>query len=138
MPSQTTGRDVALARNNDNGKFDLVLADDGNLDRNDSREHAVIGQLVERRGSTGVAGWVLDETGTHGSLLYLITQDRPGTSDDARAYALDSLKVLVDEGEILPDVTADAVRVAPGRYDLLVNYRTPDGKPHEARIALRY
>jgi phage gp46-like protein len=134
----TTGPDVHLERIPGTGLFDLAKDTNGDPERTDSMEHSVLAQLVEHRGSPGAPGWVLDETGTHGSLLYLVTEDRAATPSTIEAY--DALQVLVDEGEIRPEpeLKVSARRIAPGRFDVQVRWVTTSGREAEARVALRY
>jgi len=137
-------RDVLLQRRPDRGTWDLVKGPDGNPVATDSELHAVLTQLLERRGSQGVPGWIWDSAagsgapGTHGSLLYLVTEDTPAQRDQAVAACLDALAPLVEEGRVR-DVTARLVAASyPGRIDLVVGWLTPAGQPETTTIPIRF
>jgi len=125
-------RNPLLQRRADTGTWDLVKGPGGNPVEDFSELHAVLTQLLERRGSPGVAGWIWDSTsgsgvpGSHGSLLYLITEDTPEQRSAAKGHAASCLEPLVTEGRIL-NVTADVVDSphVPGRIDLVVSWDVP-------------
>ena len=125
-----------LQRRADTGTWDLVKGSDGNPVADYSEQHAVLTQLLEGRGSPGVPGWVWDSTagsgtpGTHGSLLYLITEDTPAQRSLFKAHVADALQPLVNEGRIL-NVTADVVESqrVPGRIDGVVSWDVPQLGP---------
>lgn len=125
-------RNPLLQRRADTGTWDLVKGPTGNPVEDFSEQHAVLTQLLERRGSPGEPGWIWDSTagsevpGTHGSLLYLITEDTPEQRSAAKAYAASCLDPLVAEGRIL-NVATDVVDSPhiPGRIDLVVRWDVP-------------
>ena len=135
MPITTSGRDVQFVRN-PRGKFDFVQAADGNPARSEAEDFAVLTQILDERGSEGIAGWIFDESGRHGSRLYLLQEDGPAARSRARGEVEDALQVLADEGRL----TSFTVRIEGvlGSPELIVNYQTPSTQPEsvEKRVAL--
>jgi len=136
--------DVLLQYLPDRGVYDLVKGDDGNPKTTDAEQHAVLTQLLEGRGSPGVPGWAWDSRAgsgvpnTHGSLLYLITEDTAEQRKLAAIYAVEALQPLVDEQRIT-NVQADVLpALDAGRLDLVVNWDTPAGGAGSARIPIRF
>lgn len=136
MPIRTTGTDVALKRNARTGKYDILKAADGNPQLTESQEHAVLSVLIERRASPGRPGWILDETGTRGSLLYTRGTAVRSTPSDVQADCYQALQLLVDARKILgKDEPVDSRRlvctarlVDAGRIDVAIDYSTPSGR----------
>ncbi len=125
-------KDVLLIRNPSTGQWDLQKGAGNNPVTDTTAVHAVLTQLLERRGSPGNPGWIWDSLAgsgtpdTHGSLLYLVDSDTPESRSQFKAYCLDALAPLVAEGRIA-NATAD---VAPsstvrGRIDGLVTWTVP-------------
>lgn len=135
MPITTSGRDVQLVRN-PRGKFDFVQAADGNPARSEAEDFAVLTQILDERGSEGIAGWIFDESGRHGSRLYLLKEDGPSQRSHARGEVEDALQVLVEDGRL----TVFTVRIEGelGAPELVVTYQTPSTQPEsvEKRIAI--
>lgn len=131
MPKQ-----LLLARNEDTGAYDLVRDDRGSPASTATEVDAVLTQLLETRGSPGFPGWIYDETGDHGSLLYLVQNDNPDERSRVVAYALDALKALVDENRITGPTCAVSATTPPGRLDAVVTWTTPDGTTQDTRLPI--
>lgn len=119
-------KDVLLQRLPDRGVWDLVKGADGDVASTDSEMHAVLTQLLDFAASPGRAGWIWDEEGTHGGLLYLVTEDTPAMRSAFEVYARTALQPLVDENRI-SGVTAKVQQSAPGRLDGVIGWLTADG-----------
>lgn len=129
-------KDVLLERRGDRPTWDLVDDGTGSATESDSAMHAVLSQLLDEREGEGRGGWLWDETGKHGSLLWTLGTDNGESRARFVAYALDALDVLVEEGEIVnPQARVEPARVA-GRLDGVISWTTPTGRPEELRVPL--
>src|SRR5579872_1136187 len=135
---QLPGADIALTRNPSTGKFDIQWDSTNNVLFDDTQEHAVISAILEYK-----AQYWGDATGTRGSYLYSVKDDRKTSPSRMQGFVLDALQPLLDTGRILPPTgqtqpTVTATRVRPGRIDIAVTYSTPQGGVVTARTALKY
>lgn len=119
-------KDVLMVKLPDRGLWDLTKDSTGDVASTDTEIHAVLAQLLDFAPSLGRAGWLWDEQGNHGSLLYLITEDTAANRSAFVAYVIAALKPLVDETRI-SGVTAFVQQTAPGRLDGVVNWLTAAG-----------
>lgn len=134
-------KDIVPKRNPATGLWDLEKTTGGNPVADTSQTHAVLTQLLERRGSPGNPGWVWDSTagsgtpGTHGSLLYLVAQDTPEARSQFRAYVLDALAPLENEGRITnPTAEVAPSTIVRGRIDGVVGWTAADGTAQSLAI----
>src|SRR5262245_14427655 len=102
-----------------------------------TQAHAVVGQIVEHRvGQDGTGGWWADDTGTHGSRLFLIKSMRRSTAAEAQAAVLEGLQPLVGARKIL-GISASARRpLGSARLLVTANWSTPEGQQHDIRLSL--
>lgn len=134
-------RDVLLVRRPDTGTWDLVRGPDGNPTPDYSAQHAVLTQLLERRGAPGHPGWVWDSAagsgtpGRHGSLLYRIEHDTPEDRSLFVAYCTDALQILVEEGRIR-DLVVEVAPSTTGRLDGWIRWEVPQLGQQEIFIPL--
>jgi len=133
MAFTATGVDVDLQRQPD-GTFDLVFDDagpnKGNPRMSDSRVHAVLFALLDRKrgvrpGTTEYEGGTCWDP-TRGSLLWTLRLDVDATRSQAIAYASEALQRLVAL-RVLASFTVDAARQAPGRYQITCTWVTVNG-----------
>lgn len=133
MAFTSTGRDIAVTVNANTGKlrrvWDTSGPNKGNPRFDDTAEHAVYISVFSQRGA-----WWADTTGTFGSLVFTLFNDAKATPQKFVNYAEDGLAPLVTAGRIA-EVKAFATR-SFDRLDGLVTYKTPDGKPQQARPSL--
>ena len=135
MALQHTGRDLALRRDPLTGKFDLVISsagpNRGNPVLDDSRTHAVLTNLMSRKrgsrlGSQPQGGYYYDPTGSRGSLIWTIGQDKLSTPSQLRAYGEDVGARLVDAKQIR-SYRVSASRVGAGKFRLDFAWTLLDG-----------
>lgn len=146
MALDLSGRDVALARQESTGKFDLVFSgtgpNKGNPTLDNTGAHAVLTTLLSRRRGTRPgsrsqeAGYYYDPQDRRGTLIWTITQDRAATTSQLQVYAEDGGQQLLDL-RMVTSFSAKATRVAPGRFQLVVLWRAIDGTtPSPLRLTL--
>lgn len=113
----TNGRDITLERNPATGLHGFAWDSSGNPEFSDDMSHAVSSLIVEWRGK-----WWADDTGRRGSNLYLLTEIRKASTDEARVYVEEALDPLVKDGSI-SDLVVKASRPSPTRIDLSITYK---------------
>lgn len=135
MALQFTGRDLALKRDPQTGKFDFRISSSGpnkgNPVLDDTRTHAVLTNLMSRKrgsrmGSAPQGGYYYDPTGSRGSLLWTIGQDKLSTPSQLKAYGEDVGARLVDTKQIR-SFRVSAARVGAGRFRLDFAWTLLDG-----------
>lgn len=136
MALQFTGRDVALARQESNGKFDLVESTTGHNKGNpvldNTRSHAVLTTIVSRKRGTRPGsqvqegGYYYDPQNQRGTLLWTLTQDKMSTPSLAEGFAQDGGQQLLNT-KTIATFAAKAVRPAPGKLRLQISWSNPDG-----------
>jgi len=132
--------DALMVRSDADGTWDFQKSPTNDVLATTTAHHAVLTQLLERRGSAGLPGWIWDATegsgtpGTHGSLLYLVTEDTPEQRSQLKAWALEALDVLAKEGRL----TSPSCDVLPqqksGRIDAVVGWLDQDGQPQSLTV----
>jgi len=132
MAFVNAGRDLALQRLDKNGRFTIIWDATGNPQFSDDGTFLVLSLLTNHRGM-----WWADESGTRGSVLYLIKQDTAGTASQITGAVDEALQPALDDGR-LSTVTRSAVRKAPGRYELRINWTTPQGVSGSLILPLTY
>ena len=131
------GSDVALRRNDSNGRFDLILQTGGRAKGNplldSTRTHAVLTTLVSwKRGTrpgksqTPEGGYYWDTSGRRGTLIWTISQDKIATPSQLKAYAEDGGQQLLDL-KYIASFTASANRRAPGKLSVTCTWTLPSG-----------
>lgn len=136
MAMQFTGSDVALRRDATTGRYDLVLSSSGvnkgNPVTDSTRTHAVLTTLVSmKRGSrpgsrTPEGGYYPDTSGTRGTLIWTVSQDRLATPSQLQAYAEDGGQQLINL-KYIATFTASASRRAPGKFAVTAVWTLPNG-----------
>lgn len=123
MPFTSSGRDLALTNQDPTSALWTFEWDEtGNPRFDNTGAHAVGSLLVEERSGDGHPGWIFDETGTRGSRIYLLREQRRSTRGQAVAYAKEALRRLEDAGAISDlHVNADVDR--QGRLRINVRWR---------------
>lgn len=135
---------IRLVYDTELGEADLGAADDGGIEEGHELETAVLislftdrrvtaeelpagGDAMDRGGWWGDA-YAEEEGDEIGSRLWLIEQgiDLPDTPVRARAYAIEALEWMVEDGLALA-VDATAVRNGAGRIDLVPVITLTDG-----------
>src|SRR4051812_6467707 len=91
------GTDVAMFRNTDTGKFDIAWDSTNNIMFDNSKAHAVLSVLFERKGEY----WA-DTSGQRGSYLALVKEDRTASPSKMAGYAQDALAYLSAGNVIIP------------------------------------
>ena len=144
MPFTSTGADIAMQRNPATGRLDFawdtVGPNAGNPTYNDDNVHRVMSLLFEHRPAVASAsqpaspGWIWDQQGTRGSLLYTVKNVKRSTPSELEAYARDALQRAVDE-EWIFDVTV-AVYTAGPAPRIEVGWKNPGGNQGGLRIPL--
>ena len=128
------GSDIAVKINPLNRKlrriWDTTGPNKGNPRFDSTQEHAVYISIFARRNQY----WA-DTTGTFGSLVYTLLQDLKATPAKFVSYATDGLAPLVIAGKIAANPAIFAEREFD-RMNTLVQYKTQDGRPQEARPSL--
>lgn len=132
MAFSNSGRDLALTRVAKNGKFTINWDATGNPQFSDDGSFLVMNLLVCHRGL-----WWADDKGTRGSVLYLIKQDTAATASLIVAAVDEALKPAVEDGR-LSSVTRTATRKAPGKYELTINWTTPQGVSGSRTLPIGY
>lgn len=128
MPFTATGTDIEMQSDPRTGRLTFDWDSFGNPKYGDTRAHAVASLLIERRGQ-----WAQDATGTRGSVLHTIRNDRARTASDLETAARDALEPLTRSGAI-HDVKATATRLGSGVYKLRVTYTTAGGVPGAVEV----
>jgi phage gp46-like protein len=134
--------DALLKRNDSDGTWDFQKSTTNDVLTTTTAHHAVLTQLLEHRGSPGVPGWIWDSApgsgtpGTHGSLLYLVTEDTPDQRSQAKAWIMDALDVLVKEGRIASVECEVAPQQVVGRIDAVIRWVEPDKTQHHQAVSL--
>ena len=136
MALQLTGIDVALVRNDSNGKFDLQVSisgpNKGNPVMSSDRSHAVLTTLLSRKrgtrpgAETPEGGYYGDTSGRRGTLLWTISQDKLATPSQLAAFAQDGGQQLLDL-KMIGSFTAAAARVRAGKFRVDVRWTLPSG-----------
>jgi len=135
MALQFTGRDLALKRDPLTGKFDFVISSSGpnkgNPVLDDTRTHAVLTSLMSRKrgsrmGSAPQGGYYYDPTGSRGSLIWTIGQDKLSTPSQLKAYGEDVGARLVDAKQIR-SYRVSAARIGSGKFRLDFAWTLLDG-----------
>ena len=133
MALQHTGRDIALQRDPLSGKYDLVFSasgpNKGNPVLDDSRTHAVLTNLLSqkrgsRMGSAPQGGYYYDPTGSRGSLLWTISQDKLSTPSQLRSYGEDVGERLLNRKQIRT-YRVSASRIGSGKFRLDFAWSVP-------------
>ena len=121
--------DVALSRNQNNGRQNLQWAD-GDVVFDDTLEHEVLSRLVEWR-----ARWWADGNGTHGSRLHTIKHLSASTRSDAEAYAREALQPMVDAKQLaIVDVRVTTLSGTQGaRLSVAVSWKRLGGDAIRAK-----
>lgn len=136
MAMQFVGNDVVLVRNERNGKFDLQVStsgpNKGNPVLDSTRTHAVLSTVTSwRRGFrpgslTPEGGYYWDTSGSRGSLIWTVSQDRLATPSQLQSYAEDAGQQLVNL-RFIASFKARVQRRAPGRFITIVSWTLPSG-----------
>ena len=128
MPFTSTGRDIEMVNDPRTGRLTFDWDAGGNPKYGDSRTHAVASLVIEKRGL-----WAQDKTGTRGSTLHQIRNDRTRTPSEIESAIRDALEPLVRAGEI-SELRVVPNRVASGVYRPIVYYKTPDGVQRSVEV----
>jgi len=133
MAFKSTGKDIALRRNDTNGKFTFDWAtsgpNKGNPNFDDSRANAVLVTLnsYKRDPVAGTGGYYWDPSGLRGTFLYKVKQDRLATKGQLQAAADDGGQQLISK-LVIQTFTSTAERKAPGKWTLTVEWSVPAGQ----------
>lgn len=136
--------DALMTRSPSDGTWDFTKTSTGDVLATSTAQHAVLTQLLEHRASPGVPGWIWDssagsgEPGTHGSLLYLVTEDTPEQRSQFKAWALEALEVLVQQGLISSPSCELQPQQVPGRLDAVVSWSDQDQLPQSVTITIGF
>lgn len=132
MAFVSSGKDIALRRNERNGKFTFDWAvsgpNKGNPSFDDTRAHSVLLILYSHKRDPvkGTGGYYWDPTGRRGTFLYQAKEDRLATGGLLQGYAEDGGQQLLNQA-LIQSFQASAKRLRPGRWSLLVNWSVPSG-----------
>lgn len=128
-----TGSGLSLTRNPTNGRYDFSFDSTQNPAFGNTGEDLVLSLLLEFRGKY----WADETDGRRGSTLHEIKHDVAGTlSQILQAIDL-ALQLAVEDGR-LASFTRTARRRAPGRYDITVNWKMPNGIQGSTPLSLGY
>ena len=133
---QFTGFDIALARNDSNGKWDAKISTSGpNKDNpvfESTCKHNIATTLLSRKRGRPAGsdreqgGYYGDSQNRRGTLLWTIKLDRLSTGSDITAFVTDGMEQMVRRNRMkLYEVTAR--RASPGYWMAKVDYVLPDG-----------
>lgn len=142
MAFVSSGKDIAVRRNEQNGKYTFDWCTEGGNKGNprfdDTRSHSVLLVLYSHKRDTekGTGGYYWDRSGRRGTFLYQAKQDRLATLGLLQAYAEDAGQQLMKEGLIIR-LEATAKRLHRGRWTLSVQWSVPSG-PHTHTLSLSH
>jgi len=146
MAFVATGNDIALARNQSNGKWDLdwetnvTTGNKGNPRFDNTRRHSVMVTLVSKKrgkrpgSQVEEGGYYWDTSGTYGTLLWTVIWDRMATESQLVSYSQDAGQQLSDVKKI-STFSARARRLGPGRWTLIATWTVP-GDSAEENVSL--
>ena len=141
MAFNSQGADVALVRTA-NGRMDFDMdtsfPNKGNPRYTDDNVHRVFSLLVEHRASSGLdggIGWMWDENGIRGSLIYTVKNVKRATPSQLEAFALDAMAKGVNEGWFT-NPTAKAYLSPITRARIEVGWTNPGGRAQAIKVPL--
>lgn len=143
MAFVATGDDIALRRNQSNGKWDFDWETDaatgnkGNPRFDNTRKHSVMVTLVcKKRGkrpgsNVEEGGYYWDTSGTYGTLLWTVIWDRMATESQLTSYAQGAGQQLTDVKKI-SSFSARARKLGPGKWVLTTTWTVPGDSAEES------
>lgn len=128
-----TGAGLTLVRNVDTGRYDFTFDSTKNPAFGNTGEDLVLSLLLEFRGKY----WGDETDGRRGSTLHEIKHDISGTlSQILQAIDL-ALQLAVSDGRLL-SFARTCTRRAPGRYDVSISWKMPNGITGTTPLPLGY
>ncbi len=146
MAFVAAGNDIALARNQSNGKWDIDwetnvhTGNKGNPRYDSTRRHSIMVTLVSKRrgkrpgSQVEEGGYYWDTSGVYGTLLWTVIWDRMATESQLTSYAQDAGQQLSDF-KLISTFAARARRLGPGKWTLTATWTVP-GNSAEENVAL--